>query len=160
MHPMVEKEGARGSLAWHPLFHPYIRRGPPSPITHLISPIFHLSFHFQIPLGRSSVVQSNLEWELVSSRAKLGSPELSSGESGIALVPFLLYYILYINIVFLHFTKYLLQVFILSIAQCITILVVVLCLSLIRVVALVRLVSSTPCVCSTTIRGFGYLRDS
>jgi hypothetical protein len=44
------------------------------------------------------------------------SPELSSGESGIALVPFLLYYILYINIVFLYFTKYLLQVFTLSIA--------------------------------------------
>jgi len=46
---MVEKEGARGSLMWHPLSHPYIRRGPPSHI-------FHLSFHFQIPLGRSSVV--------------------------------------------------------------------------------------------------------
>jgi len=30
---------------------------------------------------------------------KLGSPEQSSGESSIALVPFLLYYILYINIV-------------------------------------------------------------
>jgi len=47
---------------------------------------------------------------------KLRSLELSSGESGIPLVPFLLYYILYINIVFLYFTKYLLQVFTLSIA--------------------------------------------
>ena len=33
---------------------------------------------------------------------KLESPELSSGESGVALVPFLLYYILNINIVFLY----------------------------------------------------------
>jgi len=37
VHPRVEKEGARGLLTWHPLSHPYIMRGPPSPITHLPS---------------------------------------------------------------------------------------------------------------------------
>jgi len=39
VRPRVEKEGARGSLMWHPLSHPYIRRGPPpsQDISHLLS---------------------------------------------------------------------------------------------------------------------------
>jgi len=45
VHPRVEKEGARGSLTWHPLSHPYIRRGPPSPISHLPSLIFISKSH-------------------------------------------------------------------------------------------------------------------
>jgi len=40
-------------------------------------------------------VLSSLEWELESSRAKLGSSELSSREYGIALVPFLVSHSLY-----------------------------------------------------------------
>ena len=42
VHPRVEKEGARGSLTWHPLSHPYIRRGPPpsQDISHLLALIF------------------------------------------------------------------------------------------------------------------------
>ena len=99
-------------------------------------------------------------WELESSRAKLGSPELSSGESGIALVSYLQYYFTLFNIssftsLSLYF-KYLLSV--LTLSNCLVhyyTCVVVLCLSLVSVVVLVILVWTTPCVRSITERGLG-----